>query len=187
MPAKKPLTKDDWLRAAMEMLRTRGIGGVRVLPLAKNLRVSRGSFYWHFENLQDLKDSMLDWWDREMTDSVIEHANSVRASAQARLIAVGEDVLTTHRNRYDLAVRSWAQGDKKAKRVVGRVLRKRLEYVTSLFREAGFAPTEARARGELMAVYIMMSEEAGFSDMSEAERLRVLRRQVRSLMSQKMQ
>ena len=31
MPRKKSLTKDDWLRAAMEMLRTRGIGGVRVL------------------------------------------------------------------------------------------------------------------------------------------------------------
>lgn len=183
MSAKKSLTKDDWLRAGMEMLRMRGIGGVRVLPLAKELRVSRGSFYWHFENLQDLHASMLAWWDREMTDSVIEYSNAARGGAQERLIAVGENVLKGDRNRYDLAVRSWSQGDKKAKKLVRRVLRKRLEYVTSLFREAGFSPAEARARGELMAVYIMMSEEADFSDKSEAQRLRLLKRQVRSLMS----
>jgi AcrR family transcriptional regulator len=167
----------------MEMLRTRGIGGVRVLSLAKKLSVSRGSFYWHFEDLQDLKDSMLDWWDREMTDSVIEFANAAHGGAQERLIAVGQDVLTAHRNRYDLAVRSWAQGDKKVQKVVRRVIRKRLDYVTSIFREAGFSPAEARARGELMAVYVMMSEEADFSDKSRQERLRLLRRQVRSLMS----
>ena len=167
----------------MEMLRMRGIGGVRVLTLAKKLHASRGSFYWHFENLQDLHTSMLDWWDREMTDSVIEYANATHGGAQKRLIAVGQDVLTADRNRYDLAVRSWAQGDKKAKKVVRRVLRKRLEYVTSLFREAGFAPTEARARGELMAVYIMMSEEADFSDRPVEERLRLLKSQARSLMS----
>lgn len=167
----------------MEMLRTRGIGGVRVLPLAKQLRVSRGSFYWHFENLQDLRHSMLDWWDREMTDSVIEYANAADGGAQERLIAVGQDVLTADRNRYDLAVRSWAQGDKKVQKVVRRVIRKRLDYVTNIFREAGFSPAEARARGELMAVYVMMSEEADFSDKSGEERLRVLRRQVRSLMS----
>lgn len=165
------------------MLRTSGIGGVRVLPLSKKLHVSRGSFYWHFEDLQDLKHSMLDWWDREMTDSVIEFANAAHGGAQARLIAVGQEVLTADLNRYDLAVRSWAQGDKKARKVVRRVIRKRLDYVTSIFREAGFSPAEARARGELLAVYVMMGEEADFSDKSQEQRLRVLRRQVRSLMS----
>ena len=50
VPSKKALTKDDWLNAAMELLRTDGVGGVRVLTLAQKLRVSRGSFYWHFED-----------------------------------------------------------------------------------------------------------------------------------------
>lgn len=182
MPKKKSLTKDDWLRAAMEMLRTRGIGGVRALSLAKELSVSRGSFYWHFEDLHELKCSMLDWWDREMTDSVIEFANAAHGGAQERLIAVGQDILTAHRNRYDLAVRSWAQGDKEVQKVVRRVIRKRLDYVANIFREAGFSPAEARARGELMAVYLM-SEENILMDESLKDRLRLFRRQVRFLMS----
>lgn len=182
MPRKKSLTKDDWLRAAMEMLRTRGIGGVRVLPLAKTLHVSRGSFYWHFENLQDLQDSMLDWWDREMTDSVIERVDAAPRGGQKRLMLAGENILKAHLNRYDSAIRSWADGDKKAARVLRRVLRKRLDYITNLFAEAGFSPAEARARGELMAVYLM-SEGAILMDESLKDRLRLLRRQVRSLMS----
>ena len=182
MPRKKSLTKDDWLRAAMEMLRTRGIGGVRVLPLAKNMRVSRGSFYWHFENLQDLQDSMLDWWDREMTDSVIERVETAPRDGQKRLMVAGENILRADLSRYDSAIRSWADGDKKAARVLRRVLRKRLDYIISLFAEAGFSPAEARARGKLMAVYLM-SEGAILMDESLKDRVRLLRRQVRSLMS----
>ena len=66
------LTKDDWLGEAMELLRSQGVGGVRILTLAKSLQVSRGSFYWHFRDRRDLLDHMLDWWDRQMTDTVIE-------------------------------------------------------------------------------------------------------------------
>ena len=182
MPRKKPLTKDDWLRAAMDMLRTRGIGGVRVLPLAENMRVSRGSFYWHFENLQDLQDSMLDWWDREMTDSVIQVSNEDRSSPRTRLMAVAEDVVRFRRNRYDTAIRSWAEGEKRAAKFLNRVVRKRLDYVTSLFRELGFSPAEARARGDLLAVYIM-SEDSILVDETLETRLRLMRRQIRLLTS----
>ncbi|MDH3909258.1 MAG: TetR/AcrR family transcriptional regulator, partial [Gammaproteobacteria bacterium] len=99
MPPKKSLTKDDWLRAAMELLRTRGVGGVRVLTLAQELRVSRGSFYWHFDDRQYLLDSMLDWWEREMTDTVIQLEKTGRAGPQRRLLTVAEEILTANRTR----------------------------------------------------------------------------------------
>ena len=180
MSARETLTKDDWLRAAMELLRTRGIGGVRVLPLAKGLGVSRGSFYWHFEDRDDLLRSMLDWWDREMTDTVIQVSNEERRSPRTRLMAVAEDVIRFRRNRYDTAIRSWAEGDKRVAKTLKRVVHKRLDYVTSLFREAGFSPAEARARGDLLAVYIM-SEDSILADETLETRLRLMRRQIRIL------
>ena len=180
MPDRSTLTKDDWLKAAMELLRTRGIGGVRVLPLAKQLGVSRGSFYWHFEDREDLLRCMLEWWDREMTDSVIQFANASRGSAQRRLMAVAEDVVRSQRNRYETAIRTWAEGDKRAAKTLRRVVHKRLDYINSLFREAGFTPAEARARGDLLAVYIM-SEDSILADETVETRLRLLRRQIRLL------
>ena len=174
------LTKDDWLGAAMELLRTRGIGGVRVLPLAKELGVSRGSFYWHFEDRDDLLRCMLDWWDREMTDSVIRFANESRGSVAKRLMAVAGDVVRHRRNRYESAIRTWAEGDTRAAKTLKRVVRKRLDYVTGLFAEAGFSPSEARARGDLLAVYIM-AEDSILADEDVETRLRLLRRQIRLL------
>ena len=182
VPRKKSLTKDDWLRAAMELLRTRGIGGVRVLTLAKRLGVSRGSFYWHFEDRQDLLTSMLDWWDRQMTDTVIELGKAGHTSPQKRLMTIAEHILAADLNRYDPAVRSWALGDKKAKKALRRVIRKRFDFVSGLFEEAGFTPAEARARGDLLAVYLM-SESAIHMDETLDSRLRLVRRQVRSLAS----
>lgn len=183
VPKARTLTRDDWLRAAMELLRTRGIGGVRVLTLAQKLRVSRGSFYWHFENRQELLDSMLDWWDREMTDSVIEFADKGRGTARKRLMAVAEDVVRSRRNRYEAAIRTWAEGDKRAARTLRRVVHKRLDYITNLFREAGFSPADARARGNLLAVYIM-SEDSILAEETVEKRLRLLQAQVRLLTSQ---
>ena len=180
MSAKENLTKDDWLRAAMELLRTRGIGGVRVLTLAKILRVSRGSFYWHFEDHDDLLRSMLDWWDREMTDSVIQVANESRGSPRKRLMALAEEVVRFALNRYDAAIRTWAEGDTRVAKTLKRVVSKRIDYVTGLFKEAGFTPAEARARGDLLAVYIM-SEDSILAHENLETRLRLLRRQIRLL------
>jgi len=77
-------------------------------------------------------------------------------------------------------VRSWAEGDERAAATLRRVQHKRLGYVTGLFREAGFSPGEATARGHLLAVYLM-SESAIHLDETLETRLRLLRRQVRSL------
>ena len=164
----------------MELLRTRGIGGVRVLTLAKILRVSRGSFYWHFEDHDDLLRSMLDWWDREMTDSVIRSASEGRGSVPKRLMATAEEVVRSRRTRYDAAIRTWAEDDKRAAKTLKRVLNKRLDYITGLFEEAGFTPAEARARGDLLAVYIM-SEDFVLANETVETRLRLLRRQIRLL------
>ena len=166
----------------MELLRTRGIGGVRVLTLAQNLRVSRGSFYWHFENRQDLLDGILEWWDREMTDVVIDRASAARGGGKKRLLLAAGNIVANGLGQYDAAIRSWAEGDRKAAKLVRRVTRKRLRYITSLFEEAGFPPGEARARGDLLAIYLMGEAAIHIEESLEA-RLRLVRRQVRSLTS----
>ena len=172
MSGRKFLTRDEWLAAAMELLRTRGIGGVRILPLAKQLGVSRGSFYWHFEDHDDLLRSMLDWWDHEMTDAVIRFSKESHRSVERR----------SNRNQYETAVRTWAESDKRAGKTLTRVVQKRIGYVTGLFREAGFSPAEAQARGNLLAVYVM-SEDSILAFETVEKRLRMLKRQIRLLMS----
>ncbi len=180
MGTKQFLTKDDWVQGAMETLRVQGVGGVRVLSLARSLDLTRGSFYWHFRDRRDLLHHMLDWWDREMTDVVIRHIDRLEGTGSKRILALAELILRKNLNRYDAAVRSWAEGDREAAAAFGRVMNKRLGYVAGLFRDAGFSPRDAVARGHLLAIYLM-GEDAVRVGASLQTRLRFLRREVRVL------
>ena len=148
--------------------------------IAERMGVTSGSFYWHFLNRQDLLTAMLNWWDREMTDTVIRHLEGLEGRGRGRILELAEMVVRKNSANYDTAIRSWAEGDRRAAAVLRRVMKKRLSYVSKLFREAGFSPSEATARGHLLAVYLM-SEGMIHADETERSRLRLLRRQVRTL------
>ena len=68
------LGREDWIRAALELLVTAGVEGVKIVPLAERLGVTSGSFYWHFKNRRELHDALLEYWEREMTDAAMEAA-----------------------------------------------------------------------------------------------------------------
>lgn len=59
------LTAEDWVRAAKRTIEERGVGAVAVEPLAKKLGVTKGSFYWHFENRDALLKATLERWEEE--------------------------------------------------------------------------------------------------------------------------
>ena len=59
------LAKDDWLRAARLALLRHGVDAVRVEPLARDLKVTKGSFYWHFSDRGDLLEALLREWEDE--------------------------------------------------------------------------------------------------------------------------
>src|SRR5580693_7759368 len=59
------LTREDWLAAARRALLHGGPAAVRVDTLARQLKISRGSFYWHFKDRSDLLAALLAEWEAE--------------------------------------------------------------------------------------------------------------------------
>src|ERR1041385_3058034 len=67
------LDKNQWLRATRLALLTGGPDAVRVEPLARELGVTKGSFYWHFGDRADLLEALLVEWEEEtalLTDAL---------------------------------------------------------------------------------------------------------------------
>ena len=60
VPARKPaasatrLSSADWEGAALDSLAEHGLAGLAVEPLARQLGVTKGSFYWHFADREAL-------------------------------------------------------------------------------------------------------------------------------------
>jgi AcrR family transcriptional regulator len=61
----KNLDRNDWLKAARLALLQGGVGAVRVEKLALDLNVTKGSFYWHFKDREELLEALLREWEDE--------------------------------------------------------------------------------------------------------------------------
>ena len=62
------LTRDNWLDEAFQAVVVGGFENVKVLTIAEKLKVTRGSFYWHFTDHADLIDSLLMRWKLAQLD-----------------------------------------------------------------------------------------------------------------------
>jgi AcrR family transcriptional regulator len=148
----KKLTREDWLIAALEALVSTGSEGIHVEPLAVNLGVTKGSFYWHFEDLQDLLSSVIDYWAETMLGAVRSH-DDLTGSPAENLLQVMEDIAREDRGRYEAVMRTWAKCDERAAEAVSRVDAARMNWTVGLFTEMGFSPDQAEIRGRIMVLY----------------------------------
>jgi AcrR family transcriptional regulator len=82
-PKAAPLQRADWIRAAFARLAQDGIDAVRVEALARDLHVSKGSFYWHFHDRGELAGAMLEQWEEDER-AWLEAAVADERSAAAR-------------------------------------------------------------------------------------------------------
>src|SRR5690349_22384934 len=109
-PLRTPRT--SWVQ---EGLRALGIGGpdaVRVEKLAEALGVTKGGFYWHFDDRNALLEEMLGTWERLVVDEAISRVQAGGGDARAklrRLFALTESVGGMW--NIELAIRDWARRD----------------------------------------------------------------------------
>src|SRR5687768_1801925 len=84
---KDSLDREGWERAALAAIERGGPAAVAVAPLARDLGVTKGSFYWHFETRAELLDGALALWEREHTAALIDRFEAI-ADPRARLVAL---------------------------------------------------------------------------------------------------
>ena len=151
------LDADAWIAAALEMLETHGIDGVRVELLARNLGATKGSFYWHFKDRDALHLAMLDSWRRRATLSLIERLDR-DLTPRERLLTLFRLPFAGPRSEQaaavELAVRLWGRRDERALAALREVDKLRTEYIAQLLRQCGVAEEESRPRAILGYAYM---------------------------------
>lgn len=145
------LSKDDWVRAALFAIADGGAAAVAVEPLAARLGATKGSFYWHFRNREQLIAEALELWERDGTDDVIAELASVSDPVERlrRLleIAIGyED--DDAAGQADVGLLA-AANDPVVGPVLRRVADKRLDFLERIFSEIGFGAGESRQRARI--------------------------------------
>lgn len=170
------LSPDSWLKCALDVLHDEGIQGVRVERLARDLGVTKGSFYWHFKDREDLEKSILEFWDKQYTDVVVESRELRESNPSKGLLELMTRIKKGGLDKYELAIRSWADHDAKALEAVQAVYEKRIKFVKSFFTRLGFRGPAAEVRTRLAMCYLCW-EPSMFPDESESQRLKLVKLQ----------
>ncbi|MFE3187615.1 TetR/AcrR family transcriptional regulator [Nocardia sp. NPDC059240] len=149
-PNDSRLSAQDWARAAMEAMAQGGLSAVVLDPLARSLGVTKGSFYAHFRNREELIDAALAYWE-----------NSHGAPGLAAVAAIpdpAERLQLLLRSAIDFS-RSLAPSvhvhllgelsNPQVRAVVHRVTEDRIALVARTFEELGYDSERARHRAQL--------------------------------------
>lgn len=142
------LTKADWINAGWNLMANQGVAAVKVEVLARDLQVSKGSFYWHFKNRRELLDGILQRWEKE-TLWLIEESRK-QATPEARLIklfALAEELCCLPDP--ESAIFIWANQEPAVQERVRVVETCRVDYLNQILQDYGFNEMEARHKAEI--------------------------------------
>jgi AcrR family transcriptional regulator len=140
----------DWIRAAFARLSSEGIQEVRIELLARDLGVSKGSFYWHFRDRADLLEKMLaQWEDAEASWLDERDTQDSTATRWAKLI---ERVSDPARIRAEVAIREWGRADEKVAVKIAIIERKRAKLIVEVLRDVGFSWSAAESWSETVSL-----------------------------------
>src|SRR5262249_16379190 len=120
--------------------------------LARNLKVTRGSFYWHFANHRELLQALLALWEYSNTRP-FEEALSREGPrpGHEELLQILNLFLEekTYDPAFDTAVRDWARLWKPAAASVRRVDSRRIVILHRAFVDLGYGEPEALVRARV--------------------------------------
>ena len=150
-PKQPSLSRNEWIEAAFATLRDRGEDAVQITKLAKQLGVTRGSFYWHFNSRAELMAALLTEWQHRNTGVMI--------NALAKATGLGEGILELFAvwidhelfdPVLDMAVRDWARKNSTISRKLAAEDEARVEAIAAFFRRHDYEPTEAFIRARII-------------------------------------
>ncbi|MBZ9703682.1 MULTISPECIES: TetR/AcrR family transcriptional regulator [unclassified Mesorhizobium] len=146
------VTREDWLKLALETLISDGVESVRVQTLGQKLNVSRSSFYWYFKSRQDLLDQLLDYWRQTNTRFIVERAARPSATVIRGVMSIFECWVDEKLfdPQLDFAIRAWARRSPAIRRALDEADEERVDAIRDMFRRHGYDEEDAFVRARVL-------------------------------------
>lgn len=158
-------SKEVWLEAAYQLLIEGGIDNVRILTLAKMLKLSRTSFYWFFKDRDALLDALLILWQEKNTTALIGQTHAQAASLAEATLNLFDCWLDNRLfdSVFEHAVRSWGVQSPEVSQALSDADAVRLESIKTMFIRHGSEPLVADVRSRALYLtqigYISMNTQ----------------------------
>ena len=140
-------SREGWLEAGYRALVENGVDAVKIQILAKQLGLSRTSFYWFFQEREELLDALLEMWETRTTQPLIgSAAQYAETRAEAMLNVLSCFLSDGFDSRLEFAVRSWALQNAAVAARIETADAARLAALQAMLVHWGHSPDEADVR-----------------------------------------
>jgi AcrR family transcriptional regulator len=148
-PPSTRLTVEDWLQAGYTLLAEQGVRALKVESLCRQMGVTRGSFYWHFEDMNSYRAALVESWNTFLERDRQSLAQQSELPPRERLTAMMTTLVSPQHWMLERAMREWARTDPAAAANVREADRLTLRSVTKAFCDFGFSLDDAKLRAQL--------------------------------------
>lgn len=127
-----------------EALADTGPTALKAEPLARRLGTTKGSFYWHFRDVPDYRDALLDEWTAQIT-ACLDVDASEEGSPVSRLRRMAQSMADNAAGPaapVEPAIRAWGRENATAARHVAAIDARRAAHIGALLREVGIRNPE---------------------------------------------
>ena len=170
LPDQKRLSKDAWLKHTLKTIGEVGVANIQIESLARDLNVTKGSFYWHFKDKDSLLSDALSYWYETATKIIGRAANRSFTDPMDRLQYLFSLALN---RRYDVpggpverALQEWARISEAASETTQRVDQERIRLISEAYIELGKSEVNARrtatlALGQIIGLNVILHSRPG--------------------------
>ncbi|MDX1452911.1 MAG: TetR/AcrR family transcriptional regulator [Oleiphilaceae bacterium] len=130
--SRNKLSPQAWIDEALKELSNHAYAGLSVVKLAERLGVTRGSFYHHFNSLNDLIDAMIAQWEEQVIDKGFKEAYE-RAGSPTEEVRLVIEFIARLTDKQDLMFRQWAAHNEHVRAHMARLDKRRLGMMTEMF------------------------------------------------------
>ena len=144
------LSTQDWTTRALQLLVDEGVGAVKVARLCRELGVTKGSFYWHFHDLEALKKAVADRWCAETRVALSEMASLGDLPPLERIRIMATQLVDDRSWSVERALRDWARSDEQVAATIAESEQHVFGLVQDALEQLGHDSRSARMRAGLL-------------------------------------
>src|ERR1700733_9648508 len=135
-PRKSPgasLSVSDWLEAGYAVIAEEGVRALKIERLCQQVGATRGSFYWHFEDIASYREALVASWNSFLEQDRASLASLDSLPPRERLAKMMDQLVSPQHWMLERAMREWARSDPTPAANVRAADRRVVRAVTKVF------------------------------------------------------
>jgi AcrR family transcriptional regulator len=144
------LSADDWIQTGFALLADGGPNALRIGRLCERLQVTKGSFYWHFADMQAYRAALVGAWGDLRDEDRRRFFNMRNVAPRERLAVMMTTLVNPAHWAVERVMRVWALTDEQVAMSVRQSDQRVLMAVRQAFTDYGFGLGDASLRSAVM-------------------------------------